>query len=83
MGLPLESNSLPDQQGATVRTFCCVSTGVGFQQLLDPVEGIAVDDGLVLAFEPFAAMADFAEIDAVFKKVGEGAVGEGNAAVVF
>ncbi len=36
----------------------------------------------MLTLEPFAAMMDFAEIDAVLEKVGEGTVGEGNAAQV-
>jgi hypothetical protein len=46
-------------------------------------EGRAIDDGFVLALEPFAAMTDLVEIDAVLEKVGEGTVGERNGAVVF
>ena len=46
---------------------------------MNPVKGRAIDDGFVLTLKPFAAMMDFAEIDAVLEKVGEGTVGEGNA----
>jgi hypothetical protein len=37
----------------------------------------------MLALEPFAAVMDFAEIDAVLQEIGEGAIGEGDTALVF
>ena len=37
----------------------------------------------MFALEPFAAVVDLAEVDPVFQEVGEGAVGEGNAALIF
>src|SRR4051794_35055670 len=45
-------------------------------------EDLRVDDGFVLAFEPFAAVVNLTEIDPVLEKVGERTVSEGNAAVV-
>jgi len=36
----------------------------------------------MLAFEPFATVVHLAEIDAVFEKIGEGAIGEGNGTIV-
>ena len=50
---------------------------------MNPFEGRAINDGFVLTLEPFAAMMDFAEIDAVLEKIGEGTIGEGNGAIVF
>ncbi|MCA6111587.1 hypothetical protein J6497_31100 [Bradyrhizobium sp. CNPSo 4026] len=38
---------------------------------------------MVFTLEPFAAMMNLAEINAVFQEIGEGTVGEGNAAVEF
>lgn len=37
----------------------------------------------MLPLEPFAAMVGFAEIDAIFKEIGQGPVCKGNAALVF
>src|SRR6266478_8467602 len=71
------------KQGPAIRSFDLAALGVGFEEPLNPFEGRAIHDGFVLTLEPFAAMVDFAEIDAVFEKVGEGTVGEGNAPVVF
>ena len=37
----------------------------------------------MLSLEPFAAVMDLAEVDPVLQEIGEGTVGEGNAALVF
>ena len=37
----------------------------------------------MLSLEPFAAVMDFADVDAVLQEIGEGTVGEGNAALIF
>src|SRR5258706_6045978 len=71
------------EQGPAIRSFDLAALRVGFEEPLNPFEGRAIHDGFVLTLEPFAAMMDFAEIDAVLEKVGEGTGGEGNAPVVF
>ena len=43
----------------------------------------AVDDGLVLAGEPFPCVAHLADVDLVFEEIGQRTVGELNPAVVF
>ena len=45
---------------------------VGFQEFLDVVEGVAVNDRLVLAGEPGAVVAGLAQIGPVLQEVGEG-----------
>ncbi len=50
---------------------------------MNPVKRGPVDNGFAFAFEPLAAMMNLAEIDAVLEKIGEGTIGEGNAAIVF
>ena len=37
----------------------------------------------MLSLEPFAAVMRLANVDAVFKEIGEGTIGKGDAAVVF
>src|SRR6516225_7996173 len=71
------------QQRATFRVFGLALDDIGLEQRLHPLKGLPVDDRLVLAFEPFAAVVDFTEIDPVLEEVGEGAISEGNAAIVF
>src|SRR6516162_7492200 len=71
------------QQRATFRVFGLALDDIGLEQRLQAVKSLAVDDRLVLAFEPFAAVMDFTEIDPVLEEVGEGAISEGNAAIVF
>src|SRR6185437_9053674 len=56
---------------------------VGLQRFLDLIKCLSVQDRLVLTLEPFAAIMDLAEIDPVLQEIGEGTVGEGNAALVF
>jgi hypothetical protein len=45
--------------------------GVGFQEVLDPLKRLAVQDWLVLARIPFAPMADVANVDLVLEEVRE------------
>ncbi len=71
------------EQGSAFGSFDLAALRVGFEELLNPVEGRAINDGFVLTLELFAAVVDFAEIDTILEKVGEGTVGEGNAPVVF
>ena len=73
---------LAHQRGAAFGSFCFSAIGFSGEELLDPVEGLAIDDGLVLAFEPLAAVVNLPKIDAIFEEVGEGTVGEGNAPLV-
>ncbi len=58
------------EQGPAIRSFDLAALRVGFEEPLNPFEGRAINDGFVLTLEPFAAMMDFAEIDAVLEKVG-------------
>src|SRR5258705_12286325 len=80
VALVIEQFSL--EQRPAIRSFDLAALRVGFEEPLNPFDGRAINDGFVLTLEPFAAMMDFAEIDAVLEKVGEGTVGEGNAAQV-
>jgi hypothetical protein len=47
-------------------------------QLLDLVEGVAINDWLVLAGKRCAVVASFAEIAAVLEEIGERSIGERN-----
>ena len=71
---------LAQEEGAAFGSFCFPATRLGDEQLLDPVKSPMIDDGFVLAVEPFAAVVNLAEIDAVLQEVGEGTEAEGNAA---
>src|ERR1700761_1929176 len=56
---------------------------VGFEEVLSPLERLTVKDRPMLAFEPLSIVMHFTNVDAVLQKVGEGAVGKGNATLVF
>jgi hypothetical protein len=71
------------EEGAAVGPSGLTAQGVGFEKILDPVEGCAIDDAFVLALEPLATVMNLTEIDAVLEKIGERTIGESNAAVVF
>ena len=49
---------------------------IGLEKLLDVVEQVTVDDGLVLTGKPGAGMARLTELGAVLEKIGEGTIGE-------
>jgi hypothetical protein len=51
--------------------------------MLDLIKRGSVEDRRVLSLEPFAAMVDLAEVDAIFEEIGEGTVREWNAALIF
>jgi hypothetical protein len=40
--------------------------------LLNSIKGLTINNCLVLAFEPFAAVVHLAEINSVLEKIGEG-----------
>ena len=58
------------------------SVGVGLEQDLNPFKGRPVEDGLLFALEPLAAVMNLADVDAVFQEIGEGTVREGDATIV-
>jgi hypothetical protein len=55
---------------------------VGFQKILHPLEGWAVEDRLMFSLEPFSVVMHLADVNAVLEKVGEGTISERNAALV-
>ena len=67
-----------EQRAACVLT-PATSDAVRRDQLLDLVEGVTINDWLVLAGKRCAVVASFAEIGAVLKELGERAIGEWNA----
>ena len=69
------------EQGAAFGEFDLAFHGVGFEQFLNTVKCRAVNDRLMLSLEPFAGIMGFADIDAVLEEVGEGTIGERNAAL--
>ena len=71
------------EQSAALREFRTAPDVVLLEQILHPVKGGSVEDCRVLSLEPFAAMVGLAEVDAIFEEIGEGTVGEGNAALIF
>jgi len=46
--------------------------------LLDLVEGLAVDNGRVLAGEPVVLVTGLANVEPILQEVGEGTIGERN-----
>lgn len=63
---------LAGEQSATFRSFCLPTIGIGGEELLNPLEGRAIDNGFMLALEPLAAVVNLAEIDAVLQEMGRG-----------
>ena len=54
---------LAHQQRTAFRSRRLPAIGLGREELLDPFESRAIDDGFMLALEPFAAVMNLAEID--------------------
>ena len=71
------------EQGAAIGSLYLPAAGFGCEKLLNAVKGRAIDNGVVFALEPLAAVVHLAEVDSVFEEVGEGTIGEGNATIVF
>ena len=59
------------------------ASGFGAEKLLNLFKGLSVDDGRVLAREPFVLVSGLADVEAVLQEVGEGTVSEGYPAVPF
>ena len=59
---------LADSSGTDVEK----AIALALAKQLDAGEGGAIQNWLMLALEPFAAVMNLAEIDAVLQKVGEG-----------
>src|SRR5258706_2859294 len=81
VALVIEQFSL--EQRPALGSFDLAALSFGFEEFLNPVKRGPIDNGFVFAFEPLAAMMNLAQIDAVLEKIGEGTIGEGNAAIVF
>src|SRR5262249_9495700 len=71
------------EQGTALREFYPALDRVFLQLQLNLVKGLPIEDRCVLSLEPFAAVMGFAKVDPVLEEIGEGAVGEGDAALVF
>jgi hypothetical protein len=73
---------LPCSRAPLFEGFPPGAVGIGLKQILHAIEHLSVQDGFVLAVEPFSAVVNLAEIDPVLQKIGERTISEGNAAVV-
>ena len=47
-------------------------SGFGAEKLLDLFEGLSVNDGRVLAREPFVLVTGLADVEPIFQEMGEG-----------
>ena len=53
------------EQGAAVEVLHFATVGIGLEQGLNPFKDLLVENGLLLALEPFSTMVNFANVDPV------------------